>query len=52
MAGDVHGQLQPAPHPELVERVSKMILDDLFAGADDPADLPVRESLPDQDGNL
>jgi hypothetical protein len=42
----------PAPHAELVEGVSKMILDHLFAGADDPADLAVRKPFPNQNGNL
>ena len=39
VAGHIHGQFQPAPDAQLVESRAQMVLDDLFAGADDLADL-------------
>src|SRR5581483_4561682 len=52
VAGHVHREFQPAPHPHFVEGAPQMVLDHLLRGAYDPADLAVGEPLPDQNRNL
>src|SRR5450631_2958859 len=46
MAGYIHGQLQPAPDAKFIERATQMVLDDLFAGANDFADFAIGQTFP------
>jgi hypothetical protein len=52
VAGHIHGQFQTAPDTNLVERAAQMVLDHLFAGADDLADLAVGQTFLDQNRDL
>ena len=48
----VHCQFQPSPDPKFVKRAAQMILDCLFAGADDLANFAIGQTFPDQNRNL
>src|SRR3984957_7571670 len=48
VTGYVHGQFQPAPDSEFVERTAQMVLDYLFTGADNLADFAIGQAFPDQ----
>ena len=52
VAGHVHGQFQAAPDAQFVEGAAQVILDDLFAGADDLADFAIGQAFPDQNRDL
>ena len=52
VAGHVHGQLQTAPDTDFVECATQVVLDHLFAGADDFSDFAVGQTLPYQDRDL
>ena len=52
MAGNVHGQFQAAPDPELVKCAAQMVFDHLLACADDSPNLAVCQTLPNEDRNL
>src|ERR1700681_3093369 len=52
VAGHVHGQFQSAPDAKFVERAAQMVLDHLFAGADDLANFAIGQALPDQNRDL
>src|ERR1700678_500594 len=52
MAGHVHGYFQAAPDTQFVKSAAQVVLDDLLAGSDDPADFAVGQAFPDQHGDL
>src|ERR1039458_1879427 len=52
MAGHVHCQFQPTPDSEFVKCTAQMVLDHLFAGADDLANFAIGQAFPDQNRNL
>jgi hypothetical protein len=52
MAGQVHSQFQPTPDAKFVKCAALVILDYLFAGADDLADFAIGQTFPDQNRNL
>jgi hypothetical protein len=52
MVGYIHCQFQPSPDSKFVKCSAQMILDYLFAGADDLADFTIGKTLPDQKRNL
>jgi hypothetical protein len=48
VACDIHGQLKPAPYPQLVERSLRVIFDYLLCRAGHFANFTVRKPLPGQ----
>jgi hypothetical protein len=50
--GHVHRQFQAAPDSKFVKCAAQMILDYVFAGADDFANFAVGKAFPDQNRNL
>src|ERR1700722_17265745 len=46
MVGYVECQFQPTPNPQLVKCTAQMVLDHLFAGADDLADFAIGRAFP------
>src|ERR1700726_2578153 len=52
VAGHVHCQFQTIPDSKLVKYAAQMILDYLFAGADDLANFAISQTFPDQNRNL
>jgi len=52
VAGYVHGQFQAAPDANFVKGTTQMVLDDLFARADDFADFAIGQAFPDQNCDL
>src|SRR6266567_5565419 len=52
VTGDIHGQFEAAPDADFVKCAAQMILDHLFAGANNLADFAVGQTFPDQDRDL
>src|SRR5713101_6205684 len=52
LAGDVDGQLQPAPYSQFVESVAQVVLHHLFSRANSVRNLAVGQALPNQARDL
>ena len=52
MASHIHCQLQTIPDSKFVKYAAQVILDHLFAGADDLANFAISQASPDQNRNL
>src|SRR6266852_3638578 len=52
MAGDVDGQLQPAPYSQFVESVAQVVFHHLFSRANSVRNLAVGQALPNQARDL
>src|ERR1700733_14995193 len=52
VAGNIHRQFEPTPHPQFVERGAQVILNHLLGSSNEFADLTIGKPLPNQGGNL